>query len=226
MAVPYRPPFINDHCRLPVEMDRLGEPFELLETIRWTPGRGFFLLDRHLSRMNQSASYFEYRCSLDDLRTHLGRAVAGAVDAQRVRLLLARDGGIRVECSPLASDASAPARLGIAPAPIDPSDPLLFHKTTNRAVYTAAMRPGCDDAVLWNPDRQITESTIANVVVGIGGLKVTPPVRCGLLAGTFRAELLDTGQIHERIVTLDELRSADEIWLINSVREWWAATLA
>jgi para-aminobenzoate synthetase/4-amino-4-deoxychorismate lyase len=203
----------------------MAEPFELLETIRWTPARGFFLLDRHLERMHQSASYFDYRCSIADLRAHLNRAVAGEAGAQRVRLLLARDGGVRVECSPLGPEAHAPARLGIASAPIDPRDPFLLHKTTNRAVYTAARRSGCDDVVLWNPDRQVTESTLANVVVEIDGRKVTPPVRCGLLAGTFRGQLLEAGEIHEQIVTLDELPSATDIWLINSVREWWPATL-
>jgi para-aminobenzoate synthetase / 4-amino-4-deoxychorismate lyase len=202
----------------------MAEPFELLETIKWTPDGGFFLLDRHLLRMDHSAAYFSYRCSTADLRARLDRAVAGASAAQRVRLLLARNGDIRVECAPLGPDP-APARLGIAASPVDPRDLFLFHKTTNRRVYVNAARPGCDDVVLWNPDRQVTESTIANVVVSVRGRKVTPPVSCGLLAGTFRAELVETGAIQEAIVTLDELQSAAEIWLINSVREWWRATL-
>jgi para-aminobenzoate synthetase/4-amino-4-deoxychorismate lyase len=131
-----------------------------------------------------------------------------------------------VECTTLASDATArTATLVIAASPIDPRDPFLFHKTTNREVYLHARRPDCDDVVLWNPDRQVTESTIANVVVDIGGRKVTPPVHCGLLAGTFRAELLESGEIQESIVTLDELQAASALWLINSVRGWWPATL-
>jgi branched-subunit amino acid aminotransferase/4-amino-4-deoxychorismate lyase len=204
----------------------MAEPFELLETIRWTPDGGFFLLDRHLRRMNQSAAHFNYQCSTSRRRDHLERAVAGASGAQRVRLLLATRGDIRVECTPLESDAATrTARLGIAASPIDPRDPFLFHKTTNREVYRHARRPDCDDVVLWNPDRQVTESTIANIVVDIGGRRVTPPVQCGLLAGTFRAELLESGAIQESIVTLDELQSASRLWLINSVREWWPATL-
>jgi len=204
----------------------MAEPFELLETIRWTMDGGFFLLERHLRRMEQSAVYFHYQCSLPLLRAHLERAVAGSPGAQRVRLLLAKDGDIRVECTPLGSDPTARmATLGIAPSPIDPRDPFLFHKTTNREVYLHASRPDCDDVVLWNPERQVTESTIANIVVDIGGRKVTPPVHCGLLAGTFRAELLESGEIQESIVTLDELRAASEMWLINSVRGWWPATL-
>jgi para-aminobenzoate synthetase/4-amino-4-deoxychorismate lyase len=205
----------------------MPEPFELLETIRWTPDGGFFLLDRHLRRMDQSAAHFHYQCSTPSLRAHLERAVAGSSGPQRVRLLLANNGNIRVECTPLGSDATArPARLGIAASPIDPRNPFLFHKTTNREVYLHAARPDCDDVVLWNPERQVTESTIANIVVDIGGRKVTPPVHCGLLAGTFRAELLESGAIQESIVTLDELRAAPGLWLINSVREWWPARLA
>ena len=100
-----------------------------------------------------------------------------------------------MESTPLGSDATTrPARLAIAASPIDPRDPFLFHKTTNREVYLHARRPDCDDVVLWNPDRQVTESTIANIVVDIDGRKVTPPVDCGLLAGTFRAELLESGR--------------------------------
>lgn len=204
----------------------MAEPFELLETIRWTADGGFFLLDRHLHRIEQSAAYFQYQCSTSHLRSHLEHAVAGSSGAQRVRLLLARNGDIRVECTPLVSDAIArTAMLAIAASPIDPRDPFLFHKTTNREVYLHARRPDCDDVVLWNPDHQVTESTIANIVVEIDGRRVTPPVDCGLLAGTFRAELLESGAIQESIVTLDELRAASGLWLINSVREWWPATL-
>jgi para-aminobenzoate synthetase/4-amino-4-deoxychorismate lyase len=48
----------------------------------------------------------------------------------------------------------------------------------------------------------------------------TPPVESGLLAGTFRANLLERGAIRERRITLPELRAAREVWLINSVRGW------
>jgi para-aminobenzoate synthetase / 4-amino-4-deoxychorismate lyase len=202
----------------------MTEAFALLETIKWTPDGGFFLLDRHLRRIGQSATYFGYRCSTQDLRAHLDRAVAGASGAQRVRLLLSQNGDIEVECTPLAP-GGPPARLGIAVSPVDPHDPFLYHKTTNRRVYVDARRPDCDDVVLWNPERQVTESTIANIVVDVAGRKVTPPVACGLLAGTFRAELLEAGTIQEAVITLDELRTASRIWLINSVREWWPATL-
>ena len=91
--------------------------------------------------------------------------------------------------------------MRLAAHPVDPSDEFLYHKTTNRAVYERARRPDCDDVILWNPAGEVTETTIANLVVEGGmteqGRRVTPPVACGLLPGTLRAELLATGEVSE-----------------------------
>ena len=40
------------------------------------------------------------------------------------------------------------------------------------------------------------------------------------------AELLARGEIQEGVVTIDELRAAERLWLINSVRGWRAASLS
>ena len=199
--------------------------FDLLETMKWTPAGGFFLLHRHMTRMQGSAQFFDYAWSEADIRRELDRAIAGRTQAQRIRLLGSRNGTIRVESRPLDPPSVAPARLGIATAPIDPANVFLFHKTTHRVMYTAAALPDCDDVALWNPDGDVTETTFGNVVVEMNGRKVTPPVTAGLLAGTFREELLERGEIVEGQVTLDDLKSATRVWLINSVREWWPATI-
>ena len=201
------------------------QTFDLLETMKWTPKGGYFLLDRHINRMRRSAAYFDYVWPEADVRTELDKAVTPATQSQRVRLLVSQDGAIRVECTPLAAGNGAPARLGIAKAPIDPANVFLFHKTTHRVMYTDAAQPDCDDVVLWNPDKDITETTFCNLVVEIDGRKVTPPVGAGLLAGTFREELLERGEIVEGRVTLDEMKTAPRVWLINSVREWWPAEI-
>jgi len=202
--------------------------FDLLETLSWTPERGFFLLDRHLNRMADSARHFGYACDPATLRRALDRGVLSSTGPQRLRLLLARDGTVRVECKPL-EPARRPARITFASAPINPTDGFLYHKTTNRKIYDDAkpsrLAAAVDDVVLWNVDRQVTESTIANIVAEIDGRRLTPPVECGLLPGTFRAQLLAESTIEEGIITIDQLRSAPQVWLINSVREWWPAAL-
>jgi para-aminobenzoate synthetase / 4-amino-4-deoxychorismate lyase len=198
--------------------------FDLLETMRWTPDNGFFLLDRHLNRLARSASHFDYGYQRQDIQLALEQAVASSAAPQRVRLLLTHGGTVRIESTPL-EPITTPARVALALAPIDPNDVFLYHKTTNRMTYSQARRPEFDDVILWNPGGQVTESTLANIVAEIDGRRLTPPVLCGLLAGTFREQLLDEGAIEEGIISIDQLRTAARVWLVNSVREWWPAVL-
>jgi branched-subunit amino acid aminotransferase/4-amino-4-deoxychorismate lyase len=205
--------------------------FDLLETLKWVPGQGVFLVARHLDRIAESARHFGFTCDPDGIRLALDRAVQASSTPLRLRLLLSRDGTVRVERAALDPPRTT-ARVAFAAAPVDSTDPLLGHKTTNRKLYEdarartiAARVDDLDDVVLWNEKGQVTESTIANIVAEIDGRRVTPPVTCGLLPGTFRAHLLEDGVIEEGIVTIEQLRSAGQIWLINSVREWWPAAL-
>jgi len=194
--------------------------FELLETLRWTPSDGFFLLDRHLERLGEAAGYFDFVLDSEVVRAALNAAMKDATQPRRVRLLVHRDGSVRVENTLLGE--SKVAKVAIASEPIDPHSVWLYHKTTRRALYDTARSRASnyDDVILWNPTHEVTEATTANIVADVRGTLVTPPVSCGLLAGTFRAELLARGQIQEDVVTLDDLRSASRVWLINSVYEW------
>ena len=174
--------------------------------------------------MTGSARHFDIPCSADRLRASLDARVQDAGQALRVRLLVNRDGTPRVEAFPL-EPPPGPLRVALAAAPIDPADPFFFHKTTRRGMLEAQRLAGYDDTVLWNPDRDITETIIANIVVDRGDRRVTPPVACGLLAGTMRAELLARREISEERVSVDEFQRAPRFWLINSVRGWMQAVL-
>ena len=198
--------------------------------MRWTPRDGLYLLDRHVARLEQSARHFNFVYRADLVRDALDRAVASADAPQRVRLLMARDGDVRVEHTPL-DRRDGVWRLRLAADPVDPSDEFLYHKTTNRVVYERARRPDCDDVILWNPSGEVTETTIANLVVEdvaeevAGARRVTPPIACGLLPGTLRAELLATGEVSEAVVTVEQLKRAPRFWLVNSVRGWCEGVL-
>jgi para-aminobenzoate synthetase/4-amino-4-deoxychorismate lyase len=184
-------------------------------------------LDRHLARLAGAAAYFGYRWAEAAVREALASVAAGHPDGRwRVRLLLSADGSPTVECTPHGSETQR-WRIDFAAEPVDPHDPFVLHKTTHRKVYENARRsrPDVDDVLMWNADGEVTESTIANVVAEIDGVRYTPPVRCGLLAGTFRAEQIDAGVIHERVLTKADIASASRLWLINSVRGWVEAEL-
>ena len=116
----------------------------------------------------------------------------------RVRLLVDENGDIRIEHAPLVSRRRV-WRVALAKQPVDPANRFLYHKTTNRSVYEEARAafPEHDDVILWNARREVTESSIANIVVRRDGRLITPPVDCGLLPGVYRKHLLEKGRIQK-----------------------------
>jgi para-aminobenzoate synthetase/4-amino-4-deoxychorismate lyase len=195
--------------------------FNLLETIRWTPEEGYFLLDRHLERLEQSARYFGFRVLLPEVHRELEQLASRSSQApQKIRLLISKEGDIRLEASALTEQEMRLQCVALARAPVDSSDPFLYHKTTRRQVYEAARAacPGFDDVILFNDKGEITESAIGNIAVEIDGKLYTPPVSCGLLAGTLRAHLLQEAELLERIITVEEAVRSPRVFLMNSVR--------
>jgi para-aminobenzoate synthetase / 4-amino-4-deoxychorismate lyase len=219
-----------EECQVKARLLTTKRPdFSLLETLLWTPDGGYFLLDYHLRRLQASAAYWGFTLDVDTLREQLAAtATSLPAVAHRVRLVVARDGATCSQVVALPSVASQElVRLRPAPAAVNSADPLLFHKTTRRDVYEAARAacPGADDVLLWNERCEVTETGIANVVAELGGELVTPPVACGLLAGTYRAWLLEQGKVRERVITLEALKCAEHVFVVNSVRLWREATV-
>jgi para-aminobenzoate synthetase / 4-amino-4-deoxychorismate lyase len=211
-------------CRAKARMLTPPPAFSLLETMRWTPQEGYFLLERHLERLQNSALHFGFHVDLTALRRELEELAAGlGRSPQRVRLLVSSAGRVSLEAQALSEAGAIRQRVAIARAPVDSSNPLLRHKTSNRSLYEAARAacPGFDDVLLLNEKGQITESTIANAAVEVEGRLCTPPVSCGLLPGTLRAHLLEQRELIERPITVEELLQSPRVFLLNSVRGRW-----
>ena len=202
--------------------------FSLIESLLFTEEEGYFLLERHLTRLGSSARYFAFPFDPDRVRRlllDLGATLAGR---QKVRLLLARDGAISLEAAPIGKEEThAPVPITFAGTAVDSFDPFLYHKTTRRECYAAelARHPRCADVIFCNERGEVTEGANNNVVARVSGRLVTPPLACGLLPGTFREELLESGILVERTLSAEEFAGAEEIFLINSVRKWRRAKL-
>jgi len=207
-----------------------GPDFDLVETMLFSPQQGFFLLHEHLERLKSSAGFFgrpfNESLALRMIR-QLERDLRVFTYDCRVRMVVHRDGSPTFAIRPAESVAPTPMRVKFAATPIDSNNPFLYHKTTHRKVYDDALASvsDCDDVLLWNERGEITESTIANIVLEIEGKMYTPPVSCGLLAGTFRGVLLKEGLLTERVMTREDVQNAAQLFLINSVRKWRKAVL-
>ncbi|WP_372835327.1 D-amino acid aminotransferase [Pontibacterium sp.] len=84
---------------------------------------------------------------------------------------------------------------------------------------------GNNEIILYNADGEMTEGSACNAYIVKDGVVITPPLDHQILPGITRLMLLDilakdgSIKVEERIVTMDEVRNADEIWLTSSSKE-------
>lgn len=195
--------------------------FCLFETLLWTPEDGYYLLDRHVARILDSAEYFSF--AAEDPRNKIRQFLIGlssGLDApQRVKVFLNSKGEVSGEARGF-QPSDKIFKVCLAGGPVNSNDRFLFHKTTNREPYERAAVAGFDDVLLFNEKGELTEFTIGNLVVQMAGNLFTPPVECGLLGGTFRAELIARSEVKERVLRVQDLAGCEAVFLVNSLRKW------
>ncbi|MGZ4978651.1 MAG: D-amino acid aminotransferase [Methylobacter sp.] len=86
-----------------------------------------------------------------------------------------------------------------------------------------AVEKGCAEAILVK-DGYVTEGAASNIFAVIDGILITPPMGHEILPGITRNVILKIARendipISEDIISLDALKTADEIWLTSSTRE-------
>jgi para-aminobenzoate synthetase/4-amino-4-deoxychorismate lyase len=196
-------------------------PVTLIETFKWTPEDGYALLDRHLDRLIASAAYFGLTATREGALACLAAQALDWTGPMRVRLTLS-EAGFDLGAVPLLPTPDK-FRFAIAREALNSASIWLAHKTTNRAFYDAPRQRaheqhGLDELLFTNERGEVTEGSFTNLFIERGDRLFTPPLTSGVLPGTLRAELLATGQAEERVLGLADLRTADAIWLGNSVR--------
>ena len=169
-----------------------------------------------MARMEASARVLGLSYNSCDARLALQAAVEGKKGKFRIRLTLDEAGALRATAHALPDDPPH-WTYAVSPLRTDSADPLLRHKTTWREMYDAeAKRSGSDEVIFRNARGELTEGARSNIFVRRDGVLLTPPLDCGLLPGCLRAELLETGQAREAVLTPADLQG--EVWFGNSLR--------
>lgn len=207
-------------------------PAELIETMLVAADGTVPLLARHLARLQASCVALDYPwCGVPDIEGDLYGAIAAltAPGQHRLRLLLDRSGQRTIQTAPLAPLVGTPFVM-LSGAILDADEPLLRYKTTHRPWYADAThwlseQPEVFDLLFLNQHGALCEGSRSNVYVQRRGVWLTPPVDSGCLPGVQRADLLDRGQVEERVLTLKDLHDAENIRLSNALRGWFDVTL-
>ena len=194
----------------------------LIESLRWDGE--LRRLARHLRRLGSSAEHFGYPFDEGEVRARLSDAVSAlpAGVPHKVRLSLGPEGDLRLDRTEL-SPTPEPVRVLLTDVRMDPSDDLLYHKTSRRDTYESVRRRASEAGfweVLFRNDRgEVTEGSFTNVFVQDGSSWATPPVSCGLLPGVYRDVLLETREgAEETVLRPEDVLAAGAVWVCNSVR--------
>lgn len=84
---------------------------------------------------------------------------------------------------------------------------------------------GANETLLFNANNELTEASACNAYIVKDGVVATPPLDNQILPGITRLMLLDilakdgSIKVEERIITMDEVFNADEVWVTSSSKE-------
>lgn len=217
----------------------------VFETLNVTDGRPQ-ALEAHLDRLARSAAMLDLPAPDLDVWRRAVEAVVAELDPVReayCKTVMSR--GVEGDGRPTgyvyaapAEEYTMPREQGIAVVTLDRgyrhdvarTSPWLLQgaKTLSYAVNMAALREaarrGADDALFVSTDGYVLEGTRANLVMAVGGRLVTPRTDIGILDGTTQADVFRFAEQEGietayELVTLDDLRAADALWLVSSIRQ-------
>ncbi|MCB1690414.1 MAG: aminotransferase class IV [Halioglobus sp.] len=129
--------------------------------------------------------------------------------------------------------APVPDKQRVKPFKVATAEDLRWHRCNIKSTsllgnvmhYQQGHVEGQDETILYNSRKELTEAAACNVFVIKDGVIATPLLDEQKLPGITRQMLLEILRrdgsiaVQERIVTLDELETADEVWLSSSSKD-------
>ncbi|MFT6661837.1 MAG: branched-chain amino acid aminotransferase/4-amino-4-deoxychorismate lyase [Maricaulis maris] len=206
----------------------------LFETLHVIKGK-VVRLDRHMARLTRSAAELGLPGPRDgdSIAELVAELVArNALKDAIVRLTLTAGPGLRglerpEELVPSLTLTAAPRlappasiRLALSEVRRSPASLAARHKTLSYMDNIQARRQarghGADMALLLDTRGNVSGCDCANVFWLIGGEVYTPATACGVLAGTVRAEIVDSMPVETGAFGLDVLEGAEAVFVTNA----------
>ncbi|MBI9072715.1 MAG: bifunctional anthranilate synthase component I family protein/aminotransferase class IV [Melioribacteraceae bacterium] len=198
--------------------------FEIFESMLLENGT-VFLLEKHIERLKDTADYFLFRFEekkiIDAINKKINSLNGGS--KYKLKLILNKWGLINIESSPILVNMSG-VKVLLSDKRTDSDNKFQYFKTTNRQLYNGefqlAKLNNYDEVIFLNEKGEVAEGSFTNIFIKQENGVFTPQISSGILNGVFRKFLLEQNKTYsEKVLTIDDLRSAKEIFLTNSVRK-------
>ena len=191
----------------------------IFETIRVEENQ-VFALHRHHCRAREAAEKLGFQIPDEAMVKDLSYQVISEHDYRvgRMRWHFDRTGEFSISYVPF-TDPQAGAILGI-----------ISERTSNYEIrnkeypyqnlktLSESQAQGFDDGIILTADGQLTETTVASLLLKIGSTWVTPPLSSGILNGVVRALVLESGLATVRRIDESELPTIESGLLLTSLR--------
>ncbi len=217
----------------------------LFETLRCYRGNPF-AIEAHWQRLMLGAQFLQIPVPInkEEFKQVIKRLLtANDLDSDdaSIRFTLTRGEGLRgvtsphspipttlITCTSINTGELPPATITVTQYTRNEKSPLSRFKTLgyleNIAARQQANINGFVEALLLNTRGTIASTTAANIFMVKNNKLYTPSINCGALPGITRDVVLKLAKQlsvvgEEKDITIDELKSADEVFLTNSIIE-------
>ncbi len=197
--------------------------FSIFETLLWTPSSRFKYLSLHLGRLLKSCRFFQHPFNLKQFKQKLILYTETlSPEPHRIKIIVHKTKEIEILSEPFSTNLPSSPMLKLSSKKTDPTNLFLYHKTTLRNLYEEEFRisqkQGYYECIFLNNREELTEGCITNLFLKIKNELCTPQLSCGVLPGILRHTLLSRKKVKEKILTLNDLEQAEEIYVGNSLR--------
>lgn len=182
------------------------------------------LIEFHLDRMKKTSDYFLFIFDRQKILNRINIEIKCLPKGKKFKykILLSKWGDLKSEITEI-EDLHNEHRIIISDIRTNPEQKFFYFKTTNRKLYDKeyrkAVENGFDEVVFLNNRDELTEGAISNIAIKLDNDIYTPPVKCGLLAGTYRKFMIEQNKLNEKVLTIAHLLNADKMYIINAVRK-------
>ncbi|MFC4891734.1 bifunctional chorismate-binding protein/class IV aminotransferase [Pseudofrancisella aestuarii] len=203
--------------------------FKLIESMYFY--NSFTYLDMHLNRLKETAErlFFDINININYIVQQLLDYATENLESEKaykVRLEYDYLGNLLLEHIEIDNSIQKLNALIVCPEIIDSNNKLFKYKTTHhstRGFYTKMHNKYINDLqtielLFINEKGNVTETRFHNIVIEINDKKYTPKLADGVLDGIYRKKLIESGEVSAKSISLEELKKADKIYIINSVR--------
>ncbi|QIW10119.1 chorismate-binding protein [Francisella sp. LA112445] len=200
--------------------------FSLIESLYYH--NGFKYLNLHLERLESSARRLFFDVDINYIKNRL-ETYSTKLEKNKeykIRLECNYDKSFIIEHNHIDTRVIKPIKLIICPEKINSKYKLFQYKTTHdstRGFYTQmhskyiATETDCE-LIFLNENNYITETRFHNIVIQKDKQFYTPKLDDGVLDGVARRSMIIEKKLEPKHLTINDLNSADKIYLINSVR--------